>query len=315
MQGSTVWVTGAAGFLGRAVARRFLREGWSVVGLGHARSAPEPVDMPFLAGEVGPALLTEALDRYGPPAVVMHAAGGASVGSADADPAVDFQRSVVSTAALVHVLGRRAPDAHLILPSSAAVYGSRPAGPIPETAEIAPISHYGWHKAQCEQICRQAHRQYGLGCTVIRFFSLYGAGLTKQVLWDVGGRLLAGSGPVDVAGTGTETRDLLHVDDAADLVATLAAAPPEGAGGIAIVNGGTGIPVPIGELLERLSAALGASGRIRFTGERRAGDPVHYQADIARLWATGFRPRQTLDEGVTAYAGWLRQRLEGPEPR
>src|SRR5262249_35777614 len=154
---------------------------------------------------------------------VVHAAGSGSVGSSFTAPLRDFERGVATTATLLDILRRVAPKAMVVIPSSAAVYGTQPEGKIAEDAPLAPISPYGAHKLAAELICRQAHFNFGQPVTVLRLFSLYGPGLRKQLLWDLAARLRAQPARILLGGTGTETRDLLFIDDAVELIWRVAA--------------------------------------------------------------------------------------------
>src|SRR6202011_562447 len=102
--------------------------------------------------------------------------------------------------------------------SSAAVYGAHGPGPIPETCPLLPVSPYGSHERYAEELCLLAARRYGLGCAIIRFFSLYGAGRRKQILWDIGRKLIDNPPGIQLFGSGEETRDFVYVEDAVELV-------------------------------------------------------------------------------------------------
>jgi UDP-glucose 4-epimerase len=299
------WITGAHGFLGRHVARQLAADGWHVAGIGHGGWAAArrewgidvwknaDIDLPNLD-----ALAAES----GRPELIFHAAGGGSVGVSLEQPFADFQRTVTTTAAVLDVVRRRAPDAHVIYPSSAAVYGKAPQQPIAEATPPAPLSPYGVHKLMAEQLCESAARHFGVRSTVIRFFSVYGPGLRKQLLWDLTRQLMACPREVVLHGTGEETRDFLHVDDAARLVALLALHPHAPA----VVNGGSGTAVSIRAVATAVAAARGSAVALRFNGVTRAGDPPHYRADTAGLDAIGFRPTRRWDDGVREYVDWAR---------
>lgn len=313
MLDGSVWVTGAAGFIGRAIVRRLRAAGRGVVGLGHApEGSLEREDPLFVPGDIDPDIVAWAVRRFGAPSGVVHAAGGSSVAAGQAAPLGDFQRTVATTASLLHTLGRLAPGTRIVLPSSAAVYGNTTSTPITEDTVCEPVSQYGWHKLLAEQICRQAVDAYELPCVIVRFFSVYGPGLRKQVLWDVGLRLLTTSGAVDIDATGEETRDFLHVEDAVGLTVSLLERdmPP-----CFVVNGGTGRAVRLADLLGLLGNALGAEGRVRYTGTIRPGNPPHLRADTDRLAGLGFAPRWSLEDGVAGYARWLRDELRGDPQR
>jgi UDP-glucose 4-epimerase len=213
----------------------------------------------------------------------------------------------MSLALRVQWLLRRAAGARLFFASSAAVYGTAPA-PQREDATPAPVSDYGWHKLMGEQVLASA-RQKGLVCCAVRFFSLFGPGLRKQVLWDTYWRARSSPGALELSGSGAERRDLLYVDDAVTLlrrlIATEGELPP-------VVNGGAGHGTSIGTLMA-LWSEIAFSGRpIRFTGAVRATDPSALVADVGLATSLGFKPSVPLEEGFRRTAEWLQATVAPP---
>ncbi|MCB2106048.1 MAG: hypothetical protein KDE14_00050, partial [Rhodobacteraceae bacterium] len=77
-----------------------------------------------------------------------------------------------------------------------------------------------------------------------------------------------------------------------------------------LVNGGTGIATTVHDFASGLAQALGVSGEIAFSGEVRAGDPLHYKADVIRATQIGFVPKVSLSEGLARYAAWVKSTTE-----
>jgi UDP-glucose 4-epimerase len=219
-----------------------------------------------------------------------------------ADPDEDRRRSVGVLEQVLDYLRHHAPGARLIFPSSAAVYGHA-GGPALEDTALDPISPYGRHKAMAEALIAEAASALGLDAVIIRFFSAYGPGLRKQLLWELGQRLAARPAEVELSGTGDETRDFLFVDDATALIGL--AAGLERRDEPWVLNGGAGEAVSVRQVAQGLAEALGALSRILFNGIDREGDPRSLVADIGRAAALGFRPRVGLDEGLARYARWF----------
>jgi len=311
------WVTGAAGFIGRHVCRALADSGWTVVGIGRG-SLTEPDSRRwglarFMTGTLQATLLDAALADRGPPGLIVHAAGAGSVGESERDPMADFHDTVGSTA-LIADHARRLPAApRIVCLSSAAVYGDGGSGSLREDQEPRPISSYGWHKLMAETLCAQAASQFGLTVRVVRFFSVFGAGQSKLLLYDIGRRLGEADGSITLFGHGGETRDYVSVDAAAALVRDLARLTPAEAGAIGrdegrflLVNGGTGRGRTVREVATALMTAMGRPADLVFTGRPRAGDPGALVADTARLSALGLRPAEDFDAGIQACADWLK---------
>lgn len=311
MSNAVVLVTGGFGFLGRAVARRFKNQGWRVIGLGRGHWAPEEASRhgfdSWLDAGVSLSSLMTLKERFD---VVVHCGGNGSVGYSMEHPLEDFYKTVQGTADLLEYMRLTASDALLVYPSSAGVYGAKPDAPIHETDPLTPISPYGVHKKVAEELLESYSRTYGTRVAIIRFFSIYGPGLTKQLLWDASARLReAPGGEALFWGTGDETRDWISSDDAAALVSAVSATTER----FGVLNGASGLRVTVLQTLELLRDALGLQTRIAFNNVVRAGDPRYYHADIARARAMGWAPTTPLESGVRAYAEWL-SRLRGDRP-
>jgi UDP-glucose 4-epimerase len=283
----TALVTGGAGFLGTAVVRTLEREGVEVVVAGTGTVAD-----PLTSARIAAALVNV-------PEIVVHCAGTSSVAASVADPAGERAKTVAPFAELLEQLRLRAPEARVVLLSSAAVYGNAALVPTPEMAALAPLSPYGEDKRECEELCR-AHGSAGHAAAIVRLFSVYGNGLRKQLLWDACCK--ARSGNPAFAGTGAEQRDWLHVTDAAALILVVAARASRA---VPVVNGGAGHGVAVRDVVGQVCRELGAS-EPRFSGEVRVGDPQRYVADITRARGLGWVPEVELQRGITDYVTWFR---------
>jgi UDP-glucose 4-epimerase len=297
-----VIITGAAGFVGRHVAKSFSRRGWHVVGMGHGTWSPEEAVAWGVTEWHATDISVDALVNAGvAPDALIHCAGSGSVGYSLGHPYQDFNRSCGSLAASLEYLRLRASHAPLVYLSSAAVYGQRNEAQISESAEIAPVSPYGVHKAIGESLCRMYGSQYGIRSATIRLFSVYGNGLRKQLLWDACNKCMRGD--VEFAGTGAETRDWIEVNDAASLIAEAATWADAGA---PVFNGGTGEAPTVREVITELLSSLGSEEAPRFSGAIRAGDPKHYKADVSLARSRRWAPSISWMQGVHAYARWYR---------
>jgi UDP-glucose 4-epimerase len=309
------WVTGATSFLGRYVARQLNRDGFKVAGFSRRPIAPaSSAEWGFATIEVGDfesEMLKRAHRQLGAPDVAFHAIGSGSVGQAAADPTADYERTFRSAELLTEVLGQLSPATRLIYPSSAAVYGIVPEGAISESAPVSPISEYGKTKLLTEDMCRERAQIYGMQLIVARFFSVYGPWQEKLLLWDIAQRLLSGQTAVTLGGTGRESRDFIHVVDAAAMVVRLAQCETA----LGTFNIGTGRATPTMALASKLASAMNSNAEISFTGISRPGDPMHQQADVRRLFEFGQIARVPLGEGLADYAYWIRHGRQAVELR
>lgn len=307
----TVLITGGFGFLGRAVAHKFKQQGYRVVGIGRGRWAPEEAsargfDVWLDAG----VSLSSLMTLHGDFELVVHCAGNGSVGYSLTNPLQDFYKTVQSTADLLEFLRLTESPALLVYPSSAGVYGAKDDTPIKESDALNPISPYGHHKKIAEDLLASYSRSYGTRVAIIRFFSIYGPGLTKQLLWDASAKLRAATnGPAIFWGTGEETRDWISSEDAAELVAAVSHSEER----FVVLNGACGQRVTVRQTLTLLKNALGVDTDFAFNGAVREGDPRFYLADVSRAAALGWQPSIPLADGIRNYVKWLTAQMESSD--
>lgn len=303
-----VWVTGANGFIGRHLVQELAGAGHAVHGVGHgAISATEARQLglqSWINGEIDAANLNALAAAHGLPARVFHLAGGSSVGVSIERPFEDFSRTVASTARLLEWLRGSAPDCVVIAASSAAVYGADHVGPIAESAVPAPMSPYGQHKWMMEQLCHSYAQSFGVNCSIVRLFSVYGPNLRKQLLWDICSRLAANEPVLTLGGTGSEIRDWTDVRDVARLLAGLA--QPSSQQTFRIVNGGSGRGTSVADIAAGLIKLWGGNTVVQHSGVSRPGDPASLLADDAMLRQIGFDWRIPLDRGLADYVAWFK---------
>lgn len=309
--GPLVIIAGGGGFLGSAIARNFETRGWRVLTLG--LGAPHGVTgrrVTHHEGLISRDLFAAAARQAGQPDIVIHSAGGASVGRSWEDPRGDFQLSVASTAEILDFIRQDAPGARLLLVSSAAVYGNQPKDVLSESDPAVPLSPYGLHKHVCEQLVMGETRMNGTAASIVRLFSIYGEGLRKQILWDILSRTRAAPGePLELWGSGEETRDFLHAEDAAELIARAAGAAVPGK--VRLFNGASGTAISVRDLAGQLLKAADLSVPLVFNGKTREGDPVHLRADPAYASSSlGFQPSVSLASGLKRYADWFNRESE-----
>ena len=301
MAGATVVITGAHGFLGRHAARTFAGRGYSVVGIGHGNWPRAEWESWGLSDWHQADVTRESLRQFaGAPHAILHCAGSGSVGFSVAQPFEDFQRTVATTAHVLEYVRLDSPATRVVYPSSASVYGRAEAFPIHEDCQLAPIAPYGAHKRMAEELLAFHARWFHVAVSVVRFFSVYGCGLKKQLLWDACRKLTAGDRVF--MGTGDEIRDWLHVDDAAELLLlAIEQASPE----CPIANGGTGEGVRVRDLLNSLAQSLCPSRpSVEFSGVASSWDPECYIADPTRAISWGWRPQRQWRKSVAEYVAW-----------
>jgi UDP-glucose 4-epimerase len=298
MKEKIIFVTGAAGFIGKNSAKYFAENGWYVVGLGLGKWCREEFQE-WGIKEWYPGLITKKLlaQVNKKPDVVLHCAGGGSVGFSMEHPKEDFAMTVESTENVLEFMRLHCSEARLIYPSSAAVYGQKEDAPIKETDSLEPVSSYGIHKKMTEELCEYYSKNFGIKISIVRFFSAYGPALKKQLLWDACNKIYHFKEEIIFSGTGKETRDFIHINDVVELLLFLSGSENK----FEIMNGASGRRLTISEVLNTLAREYGGKTRIIFNDISRKGDPKFFWADITKIKSMGWKPEVAFESGVAEY--------------
>jgi UDP-glucose 4-epimerase len=305
---STILITGVAGFLGRYIARHFHRQGCKVIGTDNSPPENAPTENISSYHRMRlPDHQFEHLLQTSQPDVLIHCAGRAAVALSVDDPHADFYSNAVVTFEVLDAVRKFSPHCRVIFLSSAAVYGNPMHLPIAEQDKPSPVSPYGFHKLQSEQLCAEFSSIYNLKTAGVRIFSAYGPGLRRQVIWDICQKAILQDSLI-LQGTGEESRDFIHALDIAnaiDCVASQAAMKGES------YNLATGEEVTIRSLSELVLDALESDRKPEFNGVVPAGVPLNWRADISGLRSLGFEPTVRFDRGIKTFAYWCRAELLG----
>jgi UDP-glucose 4-epimerase len=297
-------ITGARGAIGRHVAAQAAAAGYRVRGVGYGAWSGD-ADLPpvegWINGAINAANLTALFDDGARPDLVIHLAGGSAVGPSISQPGEDFNRTVVASQNLLDWIRTAAPEARLVVASSAAVYGNQPRAQLDEACSVAPTSPYGAHKAAMEVLCRAYAHQYGLSILCLRLFSVFGPGLRKQLIWELTRRLLAGERAITLGGDGEERRDFLPIEVAASMLIQAGAHADRKT---PTVNGCSGRGVTTRVLTQAIGQRF-PGAEIGFSGIVRPGDPRSLVGDPTRLAQLGLAARFEFDAALDATLAWI----------
>jgi UDP-glucose 4-epimerase len=293
-----ILVVGSKGFIGSYVAAESIARGYSVTGcdLVEDVSSSYPYQkISVLSADFDALFSSQHFD------VCVNASGSGNVSFSIAHPLNDFEANALAVIKVLDTIRKYNPACRYVHISSAAVYGNPVRLPIMEEDALSPMSPYGYHKWISEIVCREYFHLYRLPIAIVRPFSVYGAGLKKQLLWDICQKLRQ-QDSISLFGTGQETRDFIHVKD---LVSLIHAIIDAGKFENDIFNAASGTETSIGSIADIFGQCYNGKKHIGFSGNVRAGDPLNWRADISRATSVGFTPVVQLGEGIQEYVTWF----------
>jgi dTDP-L-rhamnose 4-epimerase len=157
-----------------------------------------------------------------------------------------------------------------------------------------------------EELVRVACASLGISHAILRFQNVFGEGQSLAnpytgILSIFSTRLRLGL-PIEVFEDGEESRDFVHVEDAAASVLRCVEKPA--ADGVTL-NVGRGEPVTILRMAQLLCTAMDSASLPKATGRYRVGDIRHNYADVSRPEKAGIKPRVPLEEGLQRFCAWV----------
>ena len=343
LDGKKILVTGAAGFIGAAVAERLLRDtnGSTVVGLDdlnpyYDRSLKEHRLHRLDACSEGSGsrwifrkasvadreTLNGLFEEIGFDAVV-HLAAQAGVRYSIEEPDVYVTSNVIGFYNILEAC-RHHPVEHLVFASSSSVYGSSRRVPfsVRDRAD-APVSLYAATKKSDELFAHAYAKLYDIPTTALRFFTVYGPEGRPDMFYFTAAEALADGGTVRLFNYGDCSRDYTYIDDIVEGVCrVLQRAPARRKGGdglpvppYAVYNIGSGRPADLRTFIGILYEELQKQGllaedcvledRLELTAMQPGDVPVTY-ADCRELKRdVGYAPETELREGIRRFAEWF----------
>jgi len=308
-----ILVTGAAGFIGSWTCRRLVDAGHRVVGvdnfspyydvsLKRDRVKNLIPDVPLFSVDIAD---REALNRVfdeNPVDQICHLAAQAGVRHSLKDPFTYESTNNLGTLHLLEI-ARHLNIKSFVFASSSSVYGGNTKVPFSvEDSVDRPFSLYAATKKNNELTSHAYHHLFGLHCTGLRFFTVYGPwGRPDMALFTFTRDILAGV-PIDVYNHGKMQRDFTFIDDiVTGVVSSLDHDYP-----YEIFNLGNSTPVELMSLIALLEKTLNKKAKINFLPMQPGDVPATWadiQTSTARL---GFKPQTSVETGVQKFVDWYR---------
>ena len=319
-----VLVTGAAGFIGSKLMYMLADRGDEVVGidnlndyydvrLKHGRIAE------FCTGERKRFIVMDIADKEALDALfaaegfdaVVNLAAQAGVRYSITNPYAYLQSNLVGFLNILEAC-RHNPVKHLVYASSSSVYGLNAKVPYSESDQVDnPVSLYAASKKSNELMAHAYSKLYGIPCTGLRFFTVYGPWGRPDMAPMLFASAISKGEPIKVFNGGDMIRDFTYIDDIVEgTIRTLDHVPaaedcPNGVP-YRIYNIGCSNPVKLMDFISEIEQAVGRPAEKIFL-PMQAGDVYQTNADTTRLEReVGYKPHVRLHEGIAEFIAWYK---------
>jgi len=337
----TIFVTGAAGFIGSNLVKRLFKDtkGATIIGIDNMndyydvalkefrlgeldKSVPEGTTWKFVKGDIADKATIDAIFSEYKPQVVVNLAAQAGVRYSITNPDAYIQSNLIGFYNILEAC-RNFPVEHLVYASSSSVYGSNKKVPYSTDDKVDnPVSLYAATKKSNELMAHAYSKLYNIPTTGLRFFTVYGpAGRPDMAYFGFTNKLRKGE-TIQIFNFGNCMRDFTYVDDIVEGVVRIMQGAPEkrqGEDGLplppyAVYNIGNNQPENLLTFVDILQQELIRAKVLPedydFEAHKKLvpmqpGDvPVTYADTTALERDFGFKPSTSLRDGLRAFAEW-----------
>jgi len=309
---STYLVTGAAGFIGSALARAVLAQGDKVRGIDNLSTGKQE-NLAAIRGQIDFRQadlldLNAVQEACSGVDYVFHEAAIPSVPRSVANPLESNRANIDATVNLL-VAARDAKVKRVVYAASSSAYGDTPTLPKREDMAPSPISPYAVAKLTGELYMTSFWRCYGLETVSLRYFNIFGprqdpnspySGVLARFIT----QMLRGEQPV-ILGDGQQSRDFTYIDNVVSANLLACKAPAAEVAG-RVFNIAAGRRVDLNETFRVLKKLTGYAGDVGY-GPERTGDVKHSLADLSLARKhLGYEPIVNFEEGLRQTIEWYR---------
>jgi UDP-glucuronate 4-epimerase len=327
----TVLITGAAGFIGSFLVKRFLKSGYKVIGIDNINSYYDKnlklkrlenikeysiknnFNWLFYKSNIEDKNYMRQIFLDKKPQIVVNLAAQAGVRYSIVNPYSYVESNLLGFSNILD-LCQTHDVKHLVYPSSSSVYGANKEFPFSEEQKVdTPLSFYAATKISNEMMAHAYSNIYNLPITGLRFFTVYGPWGRPDMAPMIFADKILQKKPITVFNHGNMSRDFTFISDIIEgtyLCCLKVPSPNDdyklGKPSIPhrIFNIGNGNPVKLLDFVELLEEALSIKATKVFDNIQ-PGDVESTYASTQNLedWI-GYRPLVTIKEGVNKFANW-----------
>lgn len=329
----TVWVTGAAGFIGFHVAQSLLADGIRVLGLDNLnayydvklkedrlRILQDYSEFDFVRADVSDINTMNQLFQTYAPKRVIHLAAQAGVRYSLTNPHAYIDSNI---SGFLNILEgcRSVKSEHLVFASSSSVYGANTQMPFSEKHNVDhPVSLYAATKKANELMAHSYSHLYQLPCTGLRFFTVYGPWGRPDMALFLFTRSILEDRPIDVYNYGRMHRDFTYIDDVVEGVVRILSRVPEpnpawdgespdpanSRAPYRLYNIGNSSSAELSRFIEAIENNVGKKAQKHYL-PLQPGDVPATRADVSLLeHEIDIRPTVNIEEGIARFVEWFR---------
>jgi UDP-glucuronate 4-epimerase len=328
-----VMVTGAAGFIGYFTSQRLLQRGDEVIGVDNLNgyydvqlkrdrlSRLEPLQRFRFSGlDVADASAMDDLFLRERPDRVVHLAAQAGVRYSLENPRAYIDANITGFLNVLENLRKHGTE-HLVYASTSSVYGGNTRLPFSVHDNVDhPVSLYAATKKSNELMAHTYSHLFGLPCTGLRLFTVYGPwGRPDMALFRFTRQMLRGE-PIEVYNYGNHTRDFTYIDDTVEGILRVLDRPPapdlqwsgdapdpqSSSAPYRLYNIGSNNPTSLLRYIEVLERALGVQAKKQLL-PMQPGDVLDTFADVDDLMRdVGYKPSTPIETGIDSFVAWYR---------
>ncbi len=315
----TIFVTGAAGFVGFHFVRAFAAAHTStpIIGFDNVNAYYDPTlkegrlaelttlpQFTFVKGDLADKKTIFNIFAKYKPTHVIHMGAQAGVRYSLEAPQTYIDSNITGTLNILEAC-RAYPVQHLIYASSSSVYGLNSAIPFLEDhAADSPASLYGATKKANEGMAHSYAHLFGIPCTGLRFFTVYGSwGRPDMAFFKFTRNILEGK-PIDVYNHGDMARDFTHITDVIAAMLQLVDAPPIGTPPNVVYNIGYGAMTSLMDYIQAIEEATGKTALLNNLPMQDGDVPRTWSDTSALKQRITYKPKMPVKDGIKEFVAW-----------
>ncbi|MGD9107157.1 MAG: NAD-dependent epimerase [Desulfobacterales bacterium] len=333
MKFNNVLVTGAAGFIGYHLSKRLLKDGCTVTGIDNLNPYYDvslkaarlerltPFDtFSFFKMDIADKESLENIFKNSQFDVVVNLAAQAGVRYSLENPRSYVDSNIVGFVNLLECC-RHSHIRHLVFASSSSVYGANTKMPFSVHHNVDhPVSLYAASKKANELMAHTYSHLFGLACTGLRFFTVYGPWGRPDMALFLFTKAILEYNPIRIFNYGNMQRDFTYIDDIIEGVVRVMSRIPEqnptwsgnnpdpgtSYARYKIYNIGNNNPVELMEFISIIEKVIGREAEKKFL-DLQPGDVIATYADIDDLTKdVGFKPSTPIETGIRRFVDWFK---------